>query len=1005
MALIKEYFELTEKYMRQYNNRLFLLIQVGGFYEMYGMEEPDGTITGSLISEFGRLTDFAVNRKGSTRHNNKPVRMSGIPFVFLEKHIPKLLSDGYTIAVIDQDAQVTGTTRTLRCVYSSGTSMDNPTEENLSNDCCCIWINKYISKPVLSIGCCSIDVLTGKSIIFEYETENINSPTTFDDLERFISSCNPSECIIISELSQDDTKNIPIYANIKSRQIHLYIKESAELSDIKKKEIANAENQKYQKEILERHFSDKTVEEVFPSFYKLGTAGAAYCYLLEFVNSHNPDILHKITPPVFENKTDRVFLGNHSLKQLNIIDDGNPNAHGKASSVLSLLNRCVTNMGKRRFKYRILNPTNDVKVLEREYDIVEHLIANSDIFQIKHELNSIKDVENIKRKIMTKRVSPCNFVSLLDSIKIITDLFDRFKDETTIFNYINTHPGIVTEKFLENCSKLINHIKRTINIELAIDINNTQLFETNFINTKIHAELDNKEREITEGRDKLQAIRKELDRIIFNKETTKRRTNTTQTEYIKEHKTQSDFYIYATQTRCAILQSYIKHLEQNNKPTDIAIKYQSSYDNQNKDFVLDLTVLDFDKMTKGPSNIKISSERIKEICNQIMYNQIYINQLVGNVFNDFVLSTQVFDETLENIVEFISCIDILHNKMTFSKRYNYCKPVIRSNENGKSQSYVNAIKLRHCLIEHLNKDEIYKTNDISLGKDEKGVLLYGTNAVGKTSLIRSIGISVIMAQAGCFVPCESFDFYPYTNIFTRIVGNDNIFKGLSTFAVEMNELCTILKYSDSNSLILGDELCSGTEIASAFSIFIRGIQELYKRESSFIFATHLHEITNVPEITEMKRVVFKHLTVRYDRETRKLIFDRILREGAGDNTYGIEFCKSLHFPSGFIDEAQDIRNKYYANGNSILSLNTTRYNNDKLQGTTCEICNISKGVETHHLQYQHLANDNNYINESFNKDHPANLCSICHDCHEKIHKDGKQLVRKRTSSGFIFEYC
>ena len=59
-----------------------------------------GTITGSLISEFGRLTGFAVNRKGSTRHNNKPVRMSGIPLISLDKHIPKLLSDGYTIAVI-----------------------------------------------------------------------------------------------------------------------------------------------------------------------------------------------------------------------------------------------------------------------------------------------------------------------------------------------------------------------------------------------------------------------------------------------------------------------------------------------------------------------------------------------------------------------------------------------------------------------------------------------------------------------------------------------------------------------------------------------------------------------------------------------------------------------------------------------------------------------------------------------------------------------------------------
>lgn len=126
---------------------------------------------------------------------------------------------------------------------------------------------------------------------------------------------------------------------------------------------------------------------------------------------------------------------------------------------------------------------------------------------------------------------------------------------------------------------------------------------------------------------------------------------------------------------------------------------------------------------------------------------------------------------------------------------------------------------------------MYVTNDIRLGKENSGtsdneefdgMLLYGTNAVGKTSLIKSIGISIIMAQAGLYVPCESLLFSPYHSIYTRILGNDNIFKGLSTFAVEMTELRTILRMADKNSLILGDELCSGTESDSALSIFTCG---------------------------------------------------------------------------------------------------------------------------------------------------------------------------------------
>ena len=112
----------------------------------------------------------------------------------------------------------------------------------------------------------------------------------------------------------------------------------------------------------------------------------------------------------------------------------------------------------------------------------------------------------------------------------------------------------------------------------------------------------------------------------------------------------------------------------------------------------------------------------------------------------------------------------------------------------RETAFFEAKDLRHPLIEHLQKSEIYVPNDISLGSDNYGTLLFGTNAVGKSSLIRSIGIAIVLAQSGMFVPCSSFVYRPYMQLFTRILGNDNIFKGLSTFAVEMSELRTILKY-------------------------------------------------------------------------------------------------------------------------------------------------------------------------------------------------------------------
>jgi DNA mismatch repair protein MutS len=313
--------------------------------------------------------------------------------------------------------------------------------------------------------------------------------------------------------------------------------------------------------------------------------------------------------------------------------------------------------------------------------------------------------------------------------------------------------------------------------------------------------------------------------------------------------------------------------------------------------------------------------------------------------------------------------------------------------------------LRHCLVVQFQTDELYITNDICLGDDKvNGILLYGTNAVGKTTIIKALGIAVIMAQAGLYVPCSEFNYMPYKYIFTRIIGNDNIFKGLSTFAVEMSELRTILRLTDENSLILGDELCSGTEIQSAISIFVAGIQTLYKCKSSFIFATHLHEIVDYDEISELDTVKLKHLSVIYDKERDILIYDRKLKDGPGNSVYGLEVCKSLKLPQEFLDLAYGIRIKYYPENSSVLSLKTSRYNSKKVVNM-CEICKKNIGTEVHHLQHQAEADVNGIISNSdstFHKNNLANLMTLCESCHNKEHKSSKKGDKRvKTSKGIM----
>ena len=269
---------------------------------------------------------------------------------------------------------------------------------------------------------------------------------------------------------------------------------------------------------------------------------------------------------------------------------------------------------------------------------------------------------------------------------------------------------------------------------------------------------------------------------------------------------------------------------------------------------------------------------------------------------------------------------------------------------------------------------------------QNGILLYGTNAVGKTSLIRAIGIAIILAQSGFYVPCSEFVYSPFKSVYTRILGNDNLYKGLSTFAVEMSELRVILKNADAYSLILGDELCSGTETQSALSIFMAGLQTLSLKQSSFIFATHFHEIVNYDELKALNNVYLKHMAVHYDATTDKLVYDRLLRDGPGDNMYGLEVCKSLHMPTDFMDMAFELRNKYFPVNSGILSMPVTHYNANKIRGM-CEKCGQKMSTEIHHKLEQHRADKDGYIaNTAIRKNHKANLVALCEACHLLEHK-------------------
>ena len=336
-------------------------MQVGSFFEAYGLLDKDNNIYGSCISEFAEINNMIIARKNICVGKAKVV-MAGFGLAQLEKYIRKLQEHGYTIPVYTQDTPSKNTTRSLHTIFSPGTYFSNETKE-LSNNITCIWIHH--SHAVLglceqvTIGTSNIDIYTGKTSVFEFSKDYLHNPSTYDELERYISIYRPNECIIIANLEENMIDDIINFTSINSSKIHK-INITSNISTDTIKLVKNAEKQNYQQEVIKRFYPNKNDEPILNDLQNYCIAIQSFIYLLDFTYKHNPNLVNNISEPLLENYTNRLILANHSLKQLNIISDHR--FSGKYSCVSNLLNNCVTSMGKRNFLYNLLNPITNIEM-------------------------------------------------------------------------------------------------------------------------------------------------------------------------------------------------------------------------------------------------------------------------------------------------------------------------------------------------------------------------------------------------------------------------------------------------------------------------------------------------------------------------------------------------------------------------------------------------------------------------------------------------------------------
>ena len=956
-SIYKQYFRQNDEFVEKYGENTILLMQVGSFFEMYGLRNDNKKIYMSKVEDVCNILDFTYSIKDITYDNGDHIIMAGFPEYTIDKYIDILVENDYTVPVIVQHKKGKTVTRELDIVYSKGTHLSVNSESSIqqTNTIGCIWLNTYkLSKnnpsEKIAIGMAFINVMDGGCYMSEYCEQLLYTSTTLNELENYFSLYNPREIIFITNMEKDDFDKLIRFVDL-TRVVYKYNKDDSTT------EIVNCKKKQYIQTILEKTYGHDIMS--YSSEYSNQLATQSLCYLLNYLEEHNKNMTIRLKKPVISRPTQHVVMGNQTLKQLNVVDDGN--GSGKLKSVLSFLNNCVTSVGTKRFQYRLLNPSKDTMWLQNEYDINEYFKNTYEYDDLRSLLKGFKDIELILQKVFNNKITPMMVYVLNNSLGVARDILNTMSEDEKIVGYLFNENNIDT--ITQQLESAINELNTIFNMEQC-EKNNFTSLDDNIFNSNIDRNFDKIYNDYNENVNYFYKVQDLLNQIVFKYEGA--------SNYFTVHKKEKTWNsITITKTR-----------------TKIAEKALTKEKNQT---LLDLSLLKFENSTKTTNEVK--HPKIKDCVESILNLREDGYQMMKELLTRHLTQfMHTYCDLIRDVSKCISKLDVLQSRIYNSIKYNYTLPEVCDED----KSFVDIKELRHCLIEQLNTQEIYVPNDVCLGKQEcDGILLFGTNAVGKTSIIRSIGLCVIMAQAGMYVPCKKMVYCPYSAIYSRIIGNDNLFKGLSTFASEMSELRTILTHVDENTLVLGDELCSGTELESAISIFLSSLEQIHNSGASHIFATHLHEVVDSDELKSLIRTQCKHMTVCYDSVLGDMVYDRKIKDGSGPSCYGLEVCKSLHMEEQFIERAFEIRKKHFPHSVGLLSSTTSSYNSKKVKGK-CEKCgNI--GEDIHHLTEQHLADKNGFINH-FSKNHPANLMTLCKQCHNDLHSHNDDLTQKKVKT-------
>lgn len=811
----------------------------GKFYELY---EKDAHIAHN---------QFDLKLAGGGRAN---MQLAGIPEMSFDYWASSFIAKGYKVAKVDQtetglgkemreETQKKGKKdviqRELKCVLTAGTL----TEESMLNDdmsTFCIAIKEEIDEHNVNgkkFGVAFIDTSTGLINLTEFTDDSECSK-----FETLISQVRPKE-IIVAKNNLCPLATRILKFNSQNNAIFNTIKPNTEFydSDTTFEKLSRGEYFK-----SENYDDLSNWPKVLKQFYEENkTCGfSAFGGLLWYLSSLKLDqslisignVEHYTT---IKPKTNLVLDG-QTLQNLEIF--ANSFDGSDKGTLFKLVNRAITPFGKRLMKTWVVHPLLIKSDIEMRLDSVDLLLANGDLKSvIESSLVKLPDLERLLSRVHAGQLKIKDFTRVIEGFEEISKLINMLK---TKFELAGTLSSIVKgfpveiDECLSKWSDAFDRIKANEEGILLLSKGIDQDFDNS---TEV---IDNLENELM----------------------TKLR------EYRKQYKCQSMEF-----------KDSGKELYTIEMPVSIKVPTswkQMGASKKTKRYWSP----EVEQLSKTMARAKESHRILEESLKTRMYKR----------FDD---DYEVWNKSI-SLIGRIDCLVSLA-RTSESIGYPSVRPEFVDGEIGE----IEFKELRHpCFNLGVSSSRDFIPNDIKLGGGDNNAnigLLTGANAAGKSTVLRMTCVAVILAQIGCYVPCEYARLVPVDRIMTRLGANDNIMQGKSTFYVELSETKRILDNSTAKSLLVLDELGRGGSSSDGFAIAEAVLHHVATHTQSLgFFATHYASLgqsfTNHPKVKPFR------MAILVDDNSKNITFLYKLEEGAAEGSFGMHVAAMCGIDSEII---------------------------------------------------------------------------------------------------------